>query len=32
MAPRIIFASIIAYFVGEFSNAMILAKMKVKDQ
>ncbi len=28
--PRIVFASLIAYLAGEFSNATILAKMKVK--
>jgi len=28
--PRIVLASIIAYFAGEFSNSYILAKMKVK--
>jgi len=31
LTPRIIWASIIAYVVGEFSNAYILAKMKVAD-
>jgi len=28
--PRIVLASVIAYFVGEFSNSYILAKIKVK--
>ena len=28
--PRILFASFLAYIVGEFSNSFILAKMKVK--
>jgi uncharacterized integral membrane protein (TIGR00697 family) len=28
-APRIVLASLIAYFVGEFSNSYILAKIKV---
>jgi uncharacterized integral membrane protein (TIGR00697 family) len=28
-APRIVIASLIAYFVGEFSNSMILSRMKV---
>lgn len=28
--PRIVIASLIAYFAGEFSNSYILAKMKVK--
>lgn len=27
--PRIVLASLIAYFVGEFSNSFILAKMKI---
>ena len=27
--PRIVLASLIAYFVGEFSNSFVLAKMKV---
>jgi uncharacterized integral membrane protein (TIGR00697 family) len=30
--PRIIIASITAYFVGEFTNSFILAKMKVKTE
>lgn len=30
LTPRIVLASIIAYFAGEFSNSFILAKMKVK--
>lgn len=29
LAPRILIASIIAYFVGEFTNSYILAKMKI---
>jgi len=29
LTPRIVFASIIAYFVGEFSNSFTLAKMKI---
>jgi queuosine precursor transporter len=29
LAPRIVAASLIAYFAGEFSNSYILAKMKV---
>ncbi|HIK54569.1 MAG TPA: queuosine precursor transporter [Synechococcales cyanobacterium M55_K2018_004] len=28
-APRIVFASLIAYFAGEFSNSFTLAKMKI---
>lgn len=28
--PRIVFASLIAYFAGEFSNSFVLAKLKVK--
>ena len=28
-APRIVLASLIAYFFGEFSNSYILAKMKI---
>ena len=28
--PRILFASFLAYLVGEFSNSFILAKMKIK--
>lgn len=28
-APRIVLASLIAYFVGEFSNSMILSRMKI---
>jgi len=32
MTPRIILASVIAYIAWEFSNAVILAKMKVNDQ
>lgn len=31
LTPRIILASSLAYFVGEFSNAYILAKMKIAD-
>jgi queuosine precursor transporter len=30
VVPRIALASIIAYFAGEFSNAFILAKMKIR--
>lgn len=30
--PRIVLASIIAYFVGEFCNSYVLAKMKVKTE
>lgn len=29
LTPRIVFASLIAYFCGEFSNSFILAKMKI---
>lgn len=29
ITPRIIFASLIAYFIGEFSNSFILAKLKI---
>jgi queuosine precursor transporter len=29
LAPRIVIASLIAYFAGEFSNSIILAKLKV---
>ncbi|MFH0892545.1 MAG: queuosine precursor transporter [Candidatus Falkowbacteria bacterium] len=29
LAPRIVIASLIAYFAGEFSNSYILAKMKI---
>ncbi len=29
-APRILFASFLAYLVGEFSNSFVLAKMKIK--
>lgn len=29
LTPRIVLASLVAYFVGEFSNSYILAKMKV---
>lgn len=28
--PRILFASLLAYLVGEFSNSFVLAKMKIK--
>jgi queuosine precursor transporter len=28
--PRIVFASLLAFFVGEFANSYVLAKMKVK--
>ena len=31
-APRITLASIIAYFCGEFSNSLIMSKMKIKMQ
>lgn len=30
--PRIVFASLIAYFAGEFSNSFVLAKLKVRTQ
>ncbi|NJL22582.1 MAG: queuosine precursor transporter [Leptolyngbyaceae cyanobacterium SM1_3_5] len=30
--PRIVFASLIAYFAGEFSNSLVLAKLKVRTQ
>jgi uncharacterized integral membrane protein (TIGR00697 family) len=30
--PRIVFASLIAYFVGEFTNSYVLAKMKILTQ
>ena len=30
--PRIVLASLIAYFAGEFSNSFVLAKLKVKTQ
>ncbi len=29
IVPRIVFASLIAYFAGEFSNSYIMAKMKI---
>ncbi len=29
MVPRIVIASLIAYFAGEFSNSFVLAKMKI---
>ncbi|MCM2339133.1 MAG: queuosine precursor transporter [Burkholderiales bacterium] len=29
LTPRIVFASLVAYFFGEFSNSFILAKMKI---
>lgn len=29
LTPRLVVASLIAYFVGEFSNSIVLAKMKV---
>lgn len=29
VVPRIVFASLIAYFAGEFSNSFVLAKMKI---
>jgi hypothetical protein len=29
MVPRIVLASLIAYFAGEFSNSFVLAKMKI---
>ncbi|NEP16147.1 MAG: queuosine precursor transporter [Leptolyngbya sp. SIO4C1] len=32
LTPRIVFASLIAYFAGEFSNSFILAKLKVLTQ
>lgn len=31
-APRILFASFLAYLVGEFANAFVLAKMKIATQ
>ena len=30
--PRIVFASLTAFFVGEFANSFVLAKMKVKTE
>lgn len=30
MTPRIIFASLVAYLIGEFSNSILLAKIKIK--
>lgn len=30
--PRLLFASFLAYLVGEFANAFVLAKMKIKTQ
>ena len=32
LTPRIVLASLIAYFAGEFSNAVVLAKLKVMTQ
>jgi len=32
MAPRIVLASLIAYFAGEFSNSYIMAKLKIKTE
>jgi queuosine precursor transporter len=32
LTPRIVIASLVAYFFGEFSNSFILAKMKIKMQ
>ncbi len=32
VVPRIVMASLIAYFAGEFSNSFVLAKMKVKSK
>ncbi|MCX6823577.1 MAG: queuosine precursor transporter [candidate division SR1 bacterium] len=32
LTPRIVFASLIAYFAGEFSNSYILAKLKIRMQ
>ncbi len=32
VVPRIVLASLIAYFAGEFSNSYILAKMKIKSK
>jgi len=32
LAPRIVLASLLAYFAGEFSNALILAKLKIATQ
>ena len=31
-APRIVFASMLAFFVGEFANSFVLAKLKVRTQ
>jgi uncharacterized integral membrane protein (TIGR00697 family) len=31
-APRIVLASLLAYFAGEFSNSVILSRMKVRTQ
>ncbi len=30
LAPRIVLASLVAYFAGEFSNSYIMAKLKIK--
>jgi len=32
MTPRIVIASLVAYFLGEFSNSWVLAKMKILTQ
>ena len=32
LTPRIVLASLVAYFAGEFSNAVVLAKLKVMTQ
>jgi queuosine precursor transporter len=32
VVPRIVIASLIAYFAGEFSNSYIMAKMKIKSK
>jgi uncharacterized integral membrane protein (TIGR00697 family) len=32
MTPRIVFASLVAYALGSFSNAFVLAKMKIWTQ
>ncbi len=32
MTPRIVIASLLAYFLGEFSNSWVLAKMKILTQ
>jgi len=32
LAPRLLFASFVAYLVGEFANAFVLAKLKIATQ